>query len=78
MKCTKTKKLKPLPYQLPPHFAGILGIDPTYLYRINNGERHPGEPLARKILTLAKRYPSLSGLKKTDLRPTCKGCPYVK
>lgn len=69
---------KPLPYQLPPNFAGILEIDHSYLYRINIEERHPGELLSRKILHLAKGYPSLSKLKKVDLRPSCKGCPYVK
>ena len=74
----QSPKPTPLPYQLPPHFAGILGIDPTYLYQINNGERNPGETLARKILILAKSDPSLAGLTKFHLRPTCNGCSLVK
>lgn len=60
---------KPLPYPLPPHFAELLEIDPTHLYRINNGERHPSVPLACKIMNLARKYPGLAGLSFYHLRP---------
>jgi len=68
----------PLPIQIPPRYAGILGVDPSYIYRVNKGERHFSVYLSRILMGWAKDDPDLAGLDYHHLRPDCAECPYVK
>jgi hypothetical protein len=71
-------KATPLPIQIPPRYAGILGVDPSYIYRVNKGERHIGKDLSRILMEWAESDPDLAGLSYYHLRPDCRGCPYAK
>jgi hypothetical protein len=71
-------KPTPLPIQIPPRYAGILGVDPSHIWRVNMGKRHLSVHLAFILMKFAEKDPDLAGLNFCDLRPDCVGCPYVK
>lgn len=66
------KIVNPLPVQIPPHYAALLGIDPTHLYRCNLGTRHFSIPLCCKLMDFALKDPDLAGLSFFHLRPELK------
>jgi hypothetical protein len=74
----------PLPVQIPRRYASLLGIDPTFLYRINLGQRKLSPELADVLMDLAASDPELVNLKIEDLRPEleilkehlCKRCQH--
>jgi hypothetical protein len=72
----------PLPIQIPPRYAGILGVDPSYIWRVNMGKRHFSVHLSRVLMEWAKEDPDLAGLSFHHLRPdlaeVCGECPHVK
>jgi len=67
---TSTKP-RPLPVPIPKDYQKILGIDPTYLSRVNRGLRHLSQDLSDKVLSHARdnKDSRLAGLTWLDLRP---------
>lgn len=61
--------ISPLPVQIPRRYASLLGIDPTFLYRVNLGERRLSPELADILMDYASVDPALADLKIEDLRP---------
>lgn len=71
-------KRTPLPIQIPPRYAGILGVNPSHIWRVNMGKRHFSVHLSRVLMEWAREDPDLTGLCYYHLRPDCEECPYVK
>jgi hypothetical protein len=59
----------PLPIPIPARYAAILGVDYSYIYRVNKGERHLSPPLCCLLMGWAKKDPDLAGLSLSHLRP---------
>jgi hypothetical protein len=77
-------KPTPLLFQIPRRYAGLLEVDPSFLWRVNVGERLLGPDLSFLLLDLIAKEqdPELRELRLEDLRPEmvrakkylCKGC----